>query len=117
MILNLADIARRAVDAAAHVAGQEWPKIQSATVYELRICCQRLADLAKGVAEWLISPDREGAISPETATMLISMARNNFIMNVAMTTTATVVLAQRMLDAALGVIRDAVNTAAGLALL
>ena len=109
MSLNLEAVTHQAVAAGAAAAGTAWASIRTVATQELHTLCARLAQIAAGVAS--------GDITRETALILVGMARNNAIATIAMLTTHTVMLAQRVVDAALAVILHAVNAAAGFPLI
>ncbi len=95
--------------AARQEAGAGWTQISGVLKVELKTMSRQIKEIGKGVAL--------GEISTDTAGMLMQMARNNLIMLLAMSTTMIQVTAEKIINAALAVVRGAVNGALGFPLL
>jgi hypothetical protein len=95
--------------AAAGVGVEGWDEVRGVVKTELRALSLHIKEIAKGYAK--------GKMKKRTARTLVKMAKNNLIALLATTTTLVLMTVEKMINAALGVIRDIVNTAMGFALI
>ncbi len=108
MALSASKILSDMVSAASATAVVQWKDIKTAVTFEFRILSQRLVHIVK--------LHTTGQIDNDSAKMFFLMAYNNTIAAIAMGTALVAVAAKRILDAALNVVRTAVNSAIGFAL-
>lgn len=109
MALNASALLGDMVSAARGAAGQQWTEIRSAVTFELRVLSQRLVQITKlRVA---------GEIDNDDARLFLQMAQNNAIAAIAMATAMVGAAIKRVVDAALGAVRTAVNSAIGFVLI
>ncbi|MFQ5844714.1 MAG: hypothetical protein ACE5JG_06965 [Planctomycetota bacterium] len=109
MSLSAGTVARDMIRAAAGALEDRWPDARLFAETELRKLAQSLVMLARGVAK--------GSITPKAARALLEMNKNS-ARTVILTVEGLGLLAvEAALNAALKVVRDAVNTAAGFRLL
>ena len=109
MALSVGNIAGDMLTAAASKAGGEWDNIKNVAKVQLRNHAHNLVEIAKSTAN--------GSLDATTAKQLTAMAKNNAIAMVAMLTQMVLGAVQRIVNAALAVVKSAINTAAGIALL
>jgi len=102
-------IASSILTEAAHLGGETWVKISKATKIYTRGYAQSLIDIAAGVAKGEISV-ADGKIYARNARFLLSQ----LIANVSQIVLHEV---QNFLNKVLGIIKDAINAALGIALL
>ena len=104
--IDTADLAQRMLSGAATEAGEGWAEVSAFFKVEFRTIARRVKDIGKAVAG--------GDIDELTAKLLMRMQVNNAV---AAMTTMVMVRIERIINAALGLVRDVVNTALGFALL
>lgn len=107
--IDTADLAQRMLSGAATEAGEGWAEVSAFFKVEFRTIARRIKDIGKAVAG--------GDIDELTAKLLMRMQVNNAVAAVAAMTTMVMVRIERIINAALGLVRDVVNTALGFALL
>ena len=108
MPLSAAQLTTDMLAAAKTTAGQQWTEIKTAVTFEFRILAQRLVQIVKLRSS--------GEIDDETARLFFSIAHNNCIGAIAMTTALVAIAVKRIVDSALNVAKEAVNSAIGFAL-
>ena len=95
--------------AAKGVAGSGWEEIRATVKIEFKAVAKRMKEIGKAFAQ--------GEINKTTAKMLMKMVRNNVVAAIALVTNQILITAERIVNAALRVIKDVVNTAIGFAIL
>lgn len=95
--------------AAKDVAGAGWDEIRTTVKIEFKALAKRTKEIGKAFAN--------GDINKSTAKLLMKMVRNNVIAAIALVTNQVLITAERIVNAALKVIKDVVNTAIGFAIL
>lgn len=108
MPLNVNQLASTMLSGAATTAGNAWSQIQSAAVVEIRGLAQRLAAIAAAFVS--------GQITKDMARRHLRTARFHVIATIAMLTSVVEAAVERIINAALTAVRDAVNTAIGFTL-
>jgi hypothetical protein len=98
MALSVGSIAGDMVTAAASKAGDEWKKIKSVATVQLRSLAHNLVEIARSTAN--------GSLDATTAKQLTAMAKNNAIAMVAMLTQMVFGAIQRIINAALAVVKS-----------
>ena len=106
--INWGDVSGDMYTAAAGVGVEGWGEVRGVVKTELRALSLHIKEIGKGYAR--------GNMKKRTARTLVKMAKNNLIALLATTTTMVLVTVEKMINAALGVIRDLVNTAMGFVL-
>ena len=95
--------------AAKDIAGSGWDEIRATVKIEFKAVAKRIKEIGKALAN--------GEINQSTASMLMKMVRNNVIGAIALVTNQVLITAEKIVNGALKVIRDVVNTAVGFAIL
>jgi len=108
MALNPNSIFNSMLAEATRTAGAKWTEISGIATQELRSIAARVKEIVAAVAN--------GGLTVSDAKSLMVMVKNNAIAAIALFTTLVKAAAQAIINAALRVVRDAVNTAAGFAL-
>ncbi|MHA1113312.1 MAG: hypothetical protein ACTSRY_02250 [Alphaproteobacteria bacterium] len=106
--IDTADLAQRLLSGAATEAGEGWAEVSAFFKVEFRGIARRTKDIGKAVAG--------GDIDEMTAKLLMRMQVNNAVAAVAAMTTLVMLRIERIINAALSLIRDLVNAALGFAL-
>lgn len=108
MALNASTLFNSMLAEATKTAGAKWTEISGIATQELRSIAVRVKEIVAAVAT--------GSLKPKVARSLMEMVKNNAIAAIAMFTTLIKAAAQAIINAALRVVRNTVNTAAGFAL-
>ncbi len=95
--------------AAKDIAGGAWAEIRATIKIEFKAVAKRIKEIGKAIAN--------GEITASTAKLLIKMVRNNVISAIALVTNQVLITAEKLVNAALKVIKGVVNTAIGFAVL
>ena len=106
--LNVTTLFPQMVEAGKSAAGAGWDDIRTTVRIELKVLARRLKELARAVAS--------GEFDEEDARMYFIGIRNNTIAAIALVTNAVHIAAEKIINAVLGVIKQAVNTALGFSL-
>jgi hypothetical protein len=109
MALNVGQILGDMVGAAKSTAADQWGEIKTAVTFEMRMLAQRIVQIVK--------LRTSGQIDNDDAKLFFLMARNNGVAAIAMATALTGIAVQKIMDAALGVVKTTVNSAIGFALI
>lgn len=91
--------------AAKSAAGADWDQVRGLMKIELKSMGRQIKEVGKGVAT--------GDINQKTAQALVHMMRNGGAAMLAAMSTLTLARAEKIVDSALGAIRDTVNGAVG----
>lgn len=106
--IDIGDIAKQMLAAALGELGPQAKKVKAYAELEMKKLAQTIAAIE--VAH------RAGKMTDEEARLLLDMQRNAARAVMATVKGMSLVAAERAVNAALGVVRDAVNTAMGIAL-
>lgn len=107
--INWGNISDKMFAAAAAEGVQGWNEVRGVVKTELAALSLHIKEIAKGFAK--------GRMKKRTARTLVKMARNNLIALLATTTTMVLMTTEKLINAALGVVRDTINAALGFALI
>jgi hypothetical protein len=109
MALNAQDIGGKIITQASAIAADRWKDIADAATIELKGLAQRLVLIVEGVGT--------GQLSRDSAIRHFAAAKFHVIAVVAMLTVMIEAAIERIVNGALTVVRDAINAAAGFALI
>jgi hypothetical protein len=110
MGFNIGDVFESMVAAATRTAASEWANIKTVATTQIRNLARHVVDVARGV--------KNGTIKKlQTAAKLLAMVKNNAIAMIAALTHLVLAAVQRVINAALNAVKQAVNSFAGVALL
>jgi hypothetical protein len=109
MALDVNDIGTKIVAQASKIAANRWKDISGTATVELQGLAQRLVLIAVGVAT--------GQLSRDSAARHFATARFHVIAVIAALTVMLEAAVEQIVNGALTVVRDAINTAAGFALI
>lgn len=109
MNLNIDEIATGMITAAKDVFDDKWPIVQKYAESEARLYAQRMESVTQMLAD--------GIITQERAWQHVAMQNNAWETTLLAVEGMTLIMIEAALNAAIKVIRNAVNTAAKLALL
>jgi hypothetical protein len=107
-VLDPGALAQKMISKATNVAGADWADIAQVATHEFHVLGQRIVEIANAFDA--------GRLPQDVAIQLFAMARNHMIATIAMLSTKLVMMVQKIVDAAVSVIRSAVNTKIGFAL-
>lgn len=108
MPLDLNNLSARVIEAGVDAFRDQWPVVQGFAEQEFRVLTARLVEIEKQVADGL---------QPELARLLFTMQKNTAVQVLTGVTELTLLAVEAAINAALAVIREAVNTALGFVLL
>jgi hypothetical protein len=111
MSLNVNQLVQSATSAASASLQGDWPKVKDVAIVEFKTLAQRIAQIAAAVA------DPTNTITARKAKFLIKAQVDLAAQTIVALATLTIVAVQKAIKAALGAIKQVVNTAAGFALL
>lgn len=94
--------------AAKLAAGEGWDDIRATVKIEFKAVAKRIKEIAKAYAA--------DQINKQTARLLMKMVRNNVVSALALTTNLVLITAEKIVNAALKVVKEVVNTAIGFVL-
>lgn len=106
--MNAKSVATAILKAAASIGSETWSKIQQSAPIFIRGYAQALADIAAGVSH--------GDFTEDEARMYEQNARLLLVMGIANTNHILLVEAQKLIDEALNIVREAVNKSVGIVL-
>lgn len=109
MALNLTNIGRDMLGAAAKTAGAEWAKIKGVAINEIGQLARTIVDTANAV--------KAGELKPTTARIVLTQSKNLTIALLAALAAIGAAAIRKIVNAALNVVKAAVNAFAGVALL
>lgn len=109
MALDVGKIGSQIVAQAANIAGTDWKAIAAAATVELKGLAQRIG--------LIIEAHASGEISQVRAKKHLRTARFHVIATIAMLTVMVEATVEKIVNGALKIVKDAVNQAAGFALL
>jgi len=109
MALDFSAIFADMLSAAEKTAGQQWVQVKKAVSFELRTLAQRLVQI--------VDLRTSGEIDEDDATLFFTMGRNNCVAAIAMATALVAAAVKKIVDAALNVVKTAVNSAIGFPLI
>lgn len=109
MALDVQAVGSQIVARAAQIAGKDWEGIATAATIELRGLAQRIA--------LIIEAYGNGELSTDGATRHLRAARSHVIATLAMLTMMTEAMAEQIVNGALAIVKEAINSAAGFSLL
>jgi hypothetical protein len=112
MAIDANKIGKDLIAAAAQVAKDSWKDIEKSAKIFLRAYAQSIADIAKGIAQ---GPEK--GISAGDGKVLAESAKVFLVMAMASLEHQTLVTAQRLVDATIAIVKDAINGAIGVDLL
>ena len=107
--IDTRDVTSKMMTAAAAAFGAGWEDVRAFVKIEFKTIVRRIKEIAKAVAF--------EEIDQVTAKLLLKMQLNNAASAIAATTTMVLVTIETMINAALGVVKDALNTAIGFPLI
>jgi hypothetical protein len=107
--MNANTIATDMIAAAASAAQAQWASIREVATHEFRILSQRVTSVALAVSS--------GEMTRKVARLLLKTAQSQLVAVLAMLSTMVMAAAQKIVRAAIGAIKTAVNTAVGFALI
>lgn len=103
--IDLEDLLGRMIQAAADSLGDDWPRVRNTAETELRGLAEQAMDIEAAHAA--------GEIDQETAELYRELLKNRRETLEALFTGLGKLAAERAINAAIGVLRQAVNTAVG----
>lgn len=109
MTLNVSSVASDMLGAAVGKAGKEWKKIKNVATVQIRNLAHNLVEIARNAGK--------GSLDAQTARQLTAMAKNNAIAMIAMMTQLVFAAIQKIIKAALDVVKLAINKFATVTLL
>lgn len=107
--LDTQDLFRHMLDGARAEAAGAWQEVKGLLRVELRALARNIKDLGKAVAQ--------GHVAEQSAVLVMRIHKNNLVALAATLTTIVHATAERIVNAALALVRDTVNRALGFALL
>ena len=108
-MLNPEAVALSMTGAASQAAGAAWKSIKDVAAHEFQVLARRIVDIQIAVAA--------GSMKKSTASVLFQTAKSQLVAVLAMLSTMLVAGAKKVVNAALGVVKSAINTAVGFALI
>ena len=109
MSLDVTKIASDMLSAAANAGKTEWDKIKSVAINEIGQLARNIVQTADAVAS--------GEMKPTTARIVLEQSKNLTIALIASLAALAAAAILKIVDAALNVVKSAVNAAAGFAIL
>ncbi len=103
--LSVSNIFPPMFEAAKNIATDAWDDIRTTVKIEFKALAKRIKEIGKAFAA--------GEINQKTAKLLMRMVRNNVIAAIALVTNQVMIAAEKLINAALKVIKSVVNTAIG----
>lgn len=105
MSLNVEDVFKKMLDAAAQAFGAEWPHVSKYVPAELKKLSVQLVDIADNVAQFELNP--ADGYPPITGQVLLRMQRRSLEASLTAVTAMTLLTVQTAIDKVLGVLKDA----------
>lgn len=107
--IKVSDLVPAMLSAARKIIGEDWIQTKAALKIEIKAAARSLKEIVKAFAA--------GEINEKTAGYLVKMIKLNLISVVAGIINQAKIAAEDVVNAILGVVKNAINTAIGFALL
>ena len=107
--MNVDTLAADMIASASNSIGASWKSIQEVAVHEFRMLATRIVNIATALAS--------GEMKKSTASILFRSAKSQIVAVLALVSTMMAVATQKAVNAALAVVKSAVNTVVGFSLI